>query len=79
MTWFQSDLILPMLHRRHMNETMFDNASFQSDYLFGGNAPYDVVDRAIFIHRDFYNKHKDSHDLTVVPVSDILQDVGYKK
>jgi hypothetical protein len=43
---------------------------FQREYVFVRNAPYDRMDRALFLRRDFWEAHPRRHALDCVPVAE---------
>jgi len=54
---------------RLMEEGLIRSETFREDYLFIVNAPYQAMDRALFIRRDFYQQLPNKHKLTTVPVT----------
>jgi arabinofuranosyltransferase len=57
-------------NRTQMVETMLSNPYFKENYLFVTDAPYQYFDRAIFIHKDFYEKSlQNGITLKAVPVT----------
>ena len=53
-----------------MVETMLSNPYFKENYLFVTDAPYQYFDRALFIHKDFYEKSlQNGIVLKAVPVT----------
>ena len=62
-----SDLIA---NRTQMVQAMLSNQYFKDNYLFVTDAPYQYFDRAIFIHKDFYERALQSGiPLKAVPVT----------
>ena len=58
------------VRRRKMIFEMLSSPRFQRDYLFVRNAPYDRMDRAVFLRRDFWEAHPRRETLDCVPVSE---------
>ena len=58
--------------RRKMILEMVSSPRFQREYLFVRNAPYDRMDRAVFVHRDFWDAHSQRATLDCVPVADTV-------
>lgn len=56
--------------RRKMILEMITSPTFQREYVFVRNAPYDRMDRAIFLRRDFWDAHPKRDTLDCVPVAD---------
>ena len=56
--------------RRKMILEMVSSPDFQRDYVFVRNAPYDRMDRAAFLRRDFWETHPKRDTLDCVPVSE---------
>jgi hypothetical protein len=56
--------------RRKMILEMVSSPRFQREYVFVRNAPYDRMDRAIFLHRDFWEAHPRRDTLDCVPVAE---------
>jgi hypothetical protein len=55
--------------RRKMVLEMVSSPQFQREYVFVRNAPYDRMDRAAFLRRDFWEAHPRRDTLDCVPVS----------
>lgn len=55
--------------RRKMILEMVSSPRFQREYLFVRNAPYDRMDRAVFVRRDFWEAHPRRDTLDCVPVA----------
>ena len=64
-----SDEIIGM-RRRKMILEMVSSPRFQREYVFVRNAPYDRLDRAVFLRRDFWEAHPHRDMLDCVPVAD---------
>jgi hypothetical protein len=58
------------LRRRKMILEMLSSPRFQHEYLFVRNAPYDRLDRAVFLRRDFWETHPRRQMLDCVPVAE---------
>ncbi len=56
--------------RRKMILEMVSSPRFQREYVFVRNAPYDRMDRAIFLRRDFWEAHPRRDTLDCVPVAE---------
>ena len=56
--------------RRKMILEMVSSPRFQREYVFVRNAPYDRLDRAIFLRRDFWEAHPRRDTLDCVPVAE---------
>jgi hypothetical protein len=56
--------------RRKMILEMVSSPRFQREYLFVRNAPYDRMDRAAFLRRDFWEAHPRRDTLDCVPVAE---------
>ena len=56
--------------RRKMILEMVSSPRFQREYLFVRNAPYDRMDRAVFLRRDFWEAHPRRDTLDCVPVAE---------
>ncbi len=56
--------------RRKMILEMVSSPLFQREYLFVRNAPYDRMDRAAFLRRDFWQAHPRRDTLDCVPVAE---------
>jgi arabinofuranosyltransferase len=56
--------------RRKMILEMVSSPLFQREYLFVRNAPYDRMDRAAFLRRDFWEAHPRRDTLDCVPVAE---------
>lgn len=56
--------------RRKMILEMVSSPRFQRDYVFVRNAPYDRMDRAAFLRRDFWETHPRRDTLDCVSVAD---------
>jgi len=56
--------------RRKMILEMLSSPRFQREYVFVRNAPYDRMDRAVFLRRDFWEAHPRRNELDCVPVSE---------
>jgi len=56
--------------RRKMNLEMLTSPRFQREYVFVKNAPYDRLDRAVFMRRDFCEAHPQRESLGCVPVAE---------
>lgn len=54
--------------RSEMLASMINNQAFMSDYYFVTNAPYDQLNRALFVTKNFY-EHYRNNGLEAVPVS----------
>ena len=54
--------------RRQMNEQVLKNQIFKKEYLFLTNGPYEAMDRALFLHRTFWETHPLRESLQCVPV-----------
>jgi hypothetical protein len=55
--------------RTQMINTMLDNPSFRTDYEFVANAPYEDLDRVIFVRKDFLEKRGLPAGLEAIPVA----------
>jgi arabinofuranosyltransferase len=55
-------------YRLQMCYEMLENPIFQSEYLFLVNGPYEYLDRALFIHTSYWNKHPSKETLHCIPV-----------
>jgi arabinofuranosyltransferase len=63
-----------LANRTQMVQTMLSNQYFKDNYLFVTDAPYQYFDRALFIHKDFYEKSlKDGIPLKAVPVTSAIK------
>jgi hypothetical protein len=62
------DTIIGTRRRKMILETV-SSPRFQREYLFVRNAPYDRMDRALFLRRDFWEAHPRRGTLDCVPVS----------
>jgi hypothetical protein len=49
---------------------MVTSPRFQREYVFVRNAPYDGLDRAVFLRRDFWEAHPRRDTLDCVPVAE---------
>jgi hypothetical protein len=56
--------------RRKMILEMVSSPRFQREYVFVRNAPYDRMDRALFLRRDFWEAHPRRDTLDCVPVAE---------
>ncbi len=56
--------------RRKMILEMVSSPRFQREYVFVRNAPYDRLDRAVFLRRDFWEAHPRRDTLDCVPVAE---------
>ncbi len=56
--------------RRKMILEMVTSPRFQREYVFVRNAPYDRMDRALFLRRDFWESHPRRDTLDCVPVAE---------
>ena len=56
--------------RRKMILEMLSSPRFQREYVFVRNAPYDRMDRAAFLRRDFWKAHPRRDTLDCVPVAE---------
>lgn len=56
--------------RRKMILEMVSSPRFQREYVFLRNAPYDRMDRAVFLRRDFCDAHPRRDTLDCVPVAE---------
>lgn len=56
--------------RRKMILEMLTSPRFQREYVFVRNAPYDRLDRAVFLRRDFWETHPQRSTLDCIPVSE---------
>ena len=56
--------------RRKMILEMLSSPRFQREYVFVRNAPYESMDRAVFLRRDFWDAHPRRGELDCVPVAD---------
>jgi hypothetical protein len=56
--------------RRKMILEMVTSPRFQREYVFVRNAPYDRLDRAVFLRRDFWEAHPRRDTLDCVPVAE---------
>jgi hypothetical protein len=56
--------------RRKMILEMVSSPVFQREYMFVRNAPYDRMDRAAFLRRDFWQAHPRRDTLDCVPVAE---------
>ena len=56
--------------RRKMILEMVSSPRFQREYVFVRNAPYDGMDRAVFLRRDFWEAHPLRETLDCVPVAE---------
>ena len=52
-----------------MLETMRNSQIFQNEYLFVRNAPYESLDRALFISRQYARKYQ-NYTLDLIPVTE---------
>ncbi len=55
-------------YRVQMSTGMLDNPLFRRDYLYLRNGPYEHIDRALFLHRDYWTRHPRREELDCVPV-----------
>jgi len=58
------------LRRRKMILEMLSSPRFQREYVFVRNAPYERMDRAVFLRRDFWEAHPRRNELDCVPVAE---------
>ena len=58
--------------RRKMILEMVSSPRFQREYVFVRNAPYDRMDRAAFLRRDFWQAHPRRDTLDCVPVAETV-------
>ena len=58
--------------RRKMILEMVSSPRFQREYVFVRNAPYDGMDRAVFLRRDFWETHPRRGALDCVPVAETV-------
>ncbi len=58
------------VRRRKMILEMVSSPRFQREYVFVRNAPYDRMDRAAFLRRDFWEAHPRRDTLDCVPVAE---------
>ena len=58
--------------RRKMILEMVSSPRFQREYVFVRNAPYDGMDRAVFLRRDFWETHPRRDTLDCVPVAETV-------
>jgi hypothetical protein len=65
---FRGSTLTPGWRRKQATEIL-DNPIFQTEYLFLVNGPYDARDRALFLHRSFWENHSLRQDLRSVPVT----------
>ena len=56
--------------RRKMILEMVTSPRFQREYVFVRNAPYNRLDRAVFLRRDFWEAHPRRDTLDCVPVAE---------
>jgi hypothetical protein len=56
--------------RRKMILEMVSSPRFQREYVFVRNAPYDRMDRALFLRRDFWDAHPRRDTLDCIPVAE---------
>ena len=56
--------------RRKMILEMLSSPKFHREYVFVRNAPYEAMDRAVFLRRDFWEAHPRRGELDCVPVAD---------
>ncbi len=56
--------------RRKMILEMVSSPRFQREYVFVRNAPYDRMDRALFLRRDFWETHPRRDTLDCAPVAE---------
>lgn len=56
--------------RRKMILEMVSSPRFQHEYVFVRNAPYDRMDRAVFLRRDFWETHPRCDTLDCLPVAE---------
>jgi arabinofuranosyltransferase len=54
--------------RKQMILGMLDNEIFQNEYLFLLNGPYEYLDRAIFMHKSFWQNHPLRDSVLCIPV-----------
>ena len=54
--------------RKQMTNALLNNPIFQRDYVFVVNAPYDHLDRAVFMRTEYWLSHPLRHQLDCVPV-----------
>ena len=64
-----ADEIIGERRRKMILETV-SSPRFQREYVFVRNAPYDRLDRAVFLRRDFWEAHPRRAELDCVPVAD---------
>ncbi len=55
--------------RRQMSNQMLASPIFRDEYLLLMNGPYDQLDRVIFLHRTYWERHPMKHELQVIPVT----------
>jgi arabinofuranosyltransferase len=59
-----------LLRRRPaMTTALLDDPAFARDYLFVTNAPYHALDRALFVRRDFWERHPRREEIAVLPMT----------
>jgi len=58
------------MRRRKMVIEMISSPVFQREYVFVRNGPYDRLDRAVFLRRDFWETHPQRDSLDCVPVAE---------
>jgi arabinofuranosyltransferase len=58
------------VRRRKMILEMVSSPRFQREYVFVRNAPYDRMDRAAFLRRDFWETHPRRDTLDCVPIAE---------
>ena len=63
------DEIIGTRRRKMILETV-SSPRFQREYVFVRNAPYDRMDRALFLRRDFWQAHPRRNTLDCVPVAE---------
>jgi hypothetical protein len=56
--------------RRKMILEMLSSERFQREYVFVRNAPYERLDRSVFLRRDFWENHSQRDALDCVPVAE---------
>lgn len=56
-------------NRKRMVQNLLNHPIFKSEYLFLVNGPYEHIDRAIFIHRSYWENHSLQRELHCIPVA----------
>lgn len=58
--------------RKKMNLELINSQIFKNEYLIITNAPYEVFNRVLFVHKSYYQKIRNKHDIKVMPVDTLV-------